>query len=128
MRFMVIVKGCSGEKAPSQEELAEMGRFNEELKKAGVFLELEGLAKPATATRVRFDGKKQVVTDGPFAEAKELVGGFWIWECKSKAEAIEWLKRAPFHDNEVEIREVLEGFGEMFASALREQELAEARA
>ena len=128
MRFMVIVKGCGGEKTPSQEELAKMGRFNEELKKAGVFLELEGLAKPATATRVRFDGKKQVVTDGPFAEAKELVGGFWIWECKSKVEAIEWLKRAPFHDNEVEIREVLEGFGEMFASALREQELAEARA
>jgi hypothetical protein len=105
-----------------------MGRFNEELKKAGVFRELEGLAKPATATRVRFDGEKRVVTDGPFTESKEQVGGFWIWECKSKAEAIEWLKRAPFYDHEVEIREVLEGFGERFASALREQQLAEARA
>src|SRR6185503_16262641 len=95
MKFMVIVKGCSGEHAPSPEFMAAMGKFNEDLKKAGVFVSLEGLAKANTGTRVSFDGKKRVVTDGPFAESKELLGGFWLWKCKSKAEAVEWLKRAP---------------------------------
>ena len=130
MKYMVIVKGCSGEKMPSQEFLAAMGKYNEELKKAGVFLALEGLTKAATGTRVKFNGKKPVVTDGPFAESKELVGGFWLWKCKSKQEAIEWLKRAPFEDADVEIREVLEpkDFAESFARAYRELETAEARA
>src|SRR5262245_16493613 len=108
MRIMVIVKGCSGEKTPSQEALAAMGKFNDELTKAGVLLSLEGLTKPAQATRVKFDGTKRVVTDGPFAESKELIGGYWIWKCKSKQEAIEWLNRAPFDAHEVELREVLE--------------------
>ena len=124
MKFMVIVKGCSGEKTPSQESLAAMGKYNEELKKAGVFVALEGLSKASTGTRVKFDGKKTVVTDGPFAESKELVGGFWLWKCKSKQEAIEWIKRAPFSDHEVEIREVLEpaDFAEQFERAFHEQE------
>jgi hypothetical protein len=127
---MVIVKGCSGEKTPSKEFMAAMGKFNEELNEAGVFLALEGLAPPATGTRVKFAGKKAIVTDGPFAESKELVGGFWLWKCKSKQEAVEWLKRAPFEEAEVEIREVLgpEDFAEHFARAYREQETAEARA
>jgi hypothetical protein len=122
MKFMVIVKGCEEEKTPSQEFLAAMGKYNEELTKAGVLVALEGLAPAFTGTRVRFDGKKPVVTDGPFAESKELVGGFWLWECKSKQEAIEWLKRAPFEDHDVEMREVLEDFAEGFTRALREQE------
>jgi hypothetical protein len=122
MKFMVIVKGCRGEKTPSAESMAAMGKYNEELKKAGVLVALEGLAPASTGTRVKFDGKRTVVTDGPFAESKELVGGFWLWKCKSKQEAIEWLKRAPFEDADVEIREVREGFREGFARALREQE------
>jgi hypothetical protein len=124
MRFMVIVKAgkdCEAGKMPSKEALAAMGKYNEELKKAGVFLELEGLMPADRGARVKFVGKKPVVTDGPFAESKELIGGFWLWECKSKQEAIEWLKRAPFEDNEVEIREVREGFAESFGSALHEQ-------
>src|SRR5215472_13177932 len=108
MRFMVIVNGCQDEKPPTQEFLAAMGKYNEELTRAGVFLALEGLSKASTGTRVRFAGKKPIVTDGPFAESKELIGGYWLWKCKSKQEAIEWLKRAPFEDHEVEIREVLE--------------------
>jgi len=128
MKYMVIVTGCSGEKKPSQEFMAAMGKYNEELKKAGVFLELEGLTKAAAGTRVKFTGQKRVVTDGPFAESKELVGGFWLWECKSKAEAIEWVKRAPFEDALVEIREVQEGFQESFEQACRELETAGARA
>jgi hypothetical protein len=121
---MVIVKGCSGEKTPSKEFMAAMGKFNEELTEAGVLLALEGLAPASTGTRVRFAGKKPIVTDGPFAESKELVGGFWLWKCRSKSEAIEWLKRAPFEDAEVEIREVREpeDFAENFTRALREQE------
>jgi hypothetical protein len=124
MRFMVIVKGCTGEKTPSKEFMAAMGKFNEELTEAGLLLALEGLAPAATGTRVKFAGKKPVVTDGPFAESKELVGGFWLWKCKSKQEAIEWLKRAPFEDAEVEIRAVHEpeDFAEHFTRALREQE------
>jgi hypothetical protein len=124
MRFMVIVKGCDGHKQPSREELAAMGKFNEELTNAGVMLALEGLTPSSQGTRVKFDGKKRTVTDGPFAESKEVLGGFWIWKCKSKQEAIEWLKRAPFEDHEVELREVIdaEDFAGDFARALREHE------
>ena len=120
---MVLVKGCQNENPPTQEFLAAMGKYNEELTRAGVFLALEGLAK-TTVTRVKFEGKKPIVTDGPFAESKEVVGGYWLWKCKSRQEAIEWLKRAPFEDHEVELREVLEpqDFAEGFARALREQE------
>ncbi len=121
MRFMVIVKGCDGEKTPSQEFLATMGQYNEELKKSGVLLAMEVLQPAATGTRVKFTGKKPVVTDGPFVESKELVGGFWLWECKSKQEAIEWLKRAPFEDAEVELREVQEDGADVFTQAYREQ-------
>jgi hypothetical protein len=128
MRFMVIVKGgnkgCEGEKTPRQEFLAAMGKYNEELKKAGVFLELEGLTPATMGTRVKFSGKKPVVTDGPFAESKELVGGFWLWKCQSKQEAIEWLKRAPFEEADVEIREVHEpeNFADLLTRAYQEQE------
>ena len=124
MRFMVIVKGCEGEKLPSKEFMAAMGKYNEELTEAGVLLALEGLHPAPTGTRVKFAGKSRMVTDGPFAESKELVGGFWLWKCKSKQEAIEWLKRAPFEDHEVELRQVheAEDFAENFTRALREQE------
>lgn len=124
MKFMVIVKGCEGEKAPSQDFLAAMGKFNEELAEAGVLLALEGLTPASEGTRVKFAGKKPTVTDGPFAESKELVGGFWLWKCRSKQETVEWLKRAPFEDAEIEIREVREpeDFAEQFKRALRDQE------
>ncbi len=122
MKFMVIVKGCNGEHVPSPDFLAEMGKYNEELKKAGVFLALEGLMPAATATRVSFTGKNQIAIDGPFAESKELVGGFWLWNCRSQEEALDWLKRAPFGSANVEIREVREDFTESFARAYREQQ------
>jgi hypothetical protein len=93
-----------------------MGKFNEELVKAGVMLAGEGLQATSKGARVRFEGKKRTVIDGPFAESKELVAGFWIWQCKSKEEAIEWLKRAPFQEGEVEIRQVFEN--EDFGDAL----------
>jgi len=112
MRFMVIVKANKDSEAgvlPNGEMLAEMGKYNEELVKAGVMLAGEGLQASSKGSRVRFDGKKRTVTDGPFAETKELVAGFWLWQVKSKAEAIEWLKRAPFQDGEeVELRQVFE--------------------
>jgi hypothetical protein len=122
MRFMVIVKASKETEAgrlPTEKELTTMGNFNEELLKAGVMLAGEGLQPSSKGARVRFDksGKKTVI-DGPFAETKELVAGFWLWQCKSKEEAIEWLKRAPFrNDEEVEIRQVFEAadFGENFA-------------
>jgi len=122
MRFMVIVKSSKESEAgrlPTEQELTEMGDFNEELVKAGVMLAGEGLQPSSKGARVRFEknGKKTVI-DGPFAEAKELVGGFWLWQVKSKDEAIEWLKRAPFRNGEeVEIRQVFEAtdFGENFA-------------
>jgi len=128
MRFMVIVKANQESEAgelPSQEVLAEMGRYNEELVKAGVMLAGEGLQASSKGARVRFDGSKRTVVDGPFAETKELVAGFWLWQCRSKEEAIEWLKRAPFREGEVEIRQVFET--EDFAPSdptgeLREQE------
>ena len=122
MRFMVIVKASKDSEAgrlPTEKELTEMGNFNEELIKAGIMLAGEGLQASSKGARVRFEknGKKTVI-DGPFAETKELVAGFWLWQCKSKEEAIEWLKRAPFRNGEeVEIRQVFEAtdFGENFA-------------
>ena len=111
MRFMVIVKASKDSEAgvlPSQELLEAMGKFNEELVKAGVMLAGEGLQASSKGARVRFSGGKKTVIDGPFAETKELVAGFWLWQVKSKQEAIEWLKRAPFEDTEVEIRQVFE--------------------
>ncbi len=128
MRFMVIVKASKELEAgvlPSKEILAAMGKFNEELVKAGVMLAGEGLQASSKGARVRFEGKKRTVIDGPFAETKELIAGFWLWEVKSKEEAIEWLKRAPFDGGtEVEIRQVFEAadFGAEFAPNLREQE------
>jgi hypothetical protein len=112
MRFMVIVKASKESEAailPSQEILAKMTKFNEELVKAGVMLAGEGLHASSKGARVKFNGSQRTVTDGPFAETKELIAGFWIWKVNSKQEAIEWLKRAPFDDGaEVEIRQVFE--------------------
>ncbi|HET6796736.1 MAG TPA: YciI family protein [Gemmatimonadales bacterium] len=127
MRFMVIVKGNPDTEAgvlPKKEELEEMGKFNEELAKAGVMLAGEGLQPSSKGARVRFSGKKRTVIDGPFTESKELVAGFWLWQVRSKEEAIEWLKRAPFQEGEVEIRQVFESedFGEEFTPELRERE------
>jgi hypothetical protein len=126
-RFMVIVKADKNSEAgvlPDQKLLTEMGKFNEELAKAGVMLAGEGLQASSRGARVRFSGGKRTVIDGPFAETKELVAGFWLWQVKSLEEAIEWLKRAPFDDTEVEIRQVFEAedFGEAFTPELREQE------
>jgi hypothetical protein len=127
MRFMVIVKADKDSEAgvlPSTELLAEMGKYNEELVKAGVMLAGEGLQPTSKGARVRFSGNKRTVIDGPFAETKELVAGFWLWQVRSRDEAIEWLKRAPFREGEVEIRQVFEedDFGEQFTPELREQE------
>ena len=111
MRFMVIVKANSDSEAgklPTTQELADMTKYNEELVKAGVMLAGEGLHSSAKGARVRFDGKKRTVIDGPFAETKELVAGFWLWQVKSREEALEWLKRAPFQEGEVELRQVAE--------------------
>jgi hypothetical protein len=111
MRFMIIVKANADSesgKLPTAQELTEMTKFNEELAKAGVMLEGEGLHASAKGARVRFGEGKPKVIDGPFAETKELIAGFWIWSVKSKEEAIEWLKRAPFKEGEVEIRQVFE--------------------
>lgn len=111
MRFMVIVKANKDSEAgilPSKELFAEMGKFNEELTKAGVLLAADGLQASSKGARVRFSGDKCTVTDGPFAETKELIAGYWIWNVNSKADAIEWLKRAPFREGEVEIRQVFE--------------------
>jgi hypothetical protein len=109
---------------PSQKMLEDMGRYNEELVKAGVMLAGEGLAASSKGARVRFEGGKRTVIDGPFAETKELVAGFWMWQVKSKAEAIEWLKRAPFEEGEVEIRPLheMEDFGAEMTPELRAQE------
>src|SRR5262245_46006759 len=127
MRFMVLVKASAESEAgvlPSQELLAAMGKYNEELVKAGVMLAGDGLQPSSKGARVRFDGSRRTVIDGPFAETKELVAGYWIWQCKSMDEAIEWLKRAPFDQDEVEIRRVFEAddFGAEFTPELREQE------
>jgi hypothetical protein len=127
MRFMVLVKADKNSEAgvlPDKKLLTEMGNFNEELVKAGVMLAGEGLQPSSKGARVKFSGGKRTVIDGPFAETKELVAGFWLWEVKSKEEAIEWLKRAPFDETEVEIRQVFEAddFGPEFTPELREQE------
>ena len=128
MRFMVLVKSDpnyeQGE-MPRESDLAAMGAFNEELVKAGVMLAGEGLHPSAKGARVTFGSDKSTtVTDGPFTEAKELVSGFWLWQCKSLDEAIAWLERAPFHDTTVEIRQVFEteDFGPELTPELREQE------
>jgi hypothetical protein len=127
MRFMVIVKADKDSEAgvlPDRKLLAEMGKYNEELAKAGVMLAGEGLHASSKGARVKFSGKQRTVTDGPFSETKELVAGFWLWQVRSKEEAIEWLKRAPFDHEEVEIRQVFEAedFGPEFTPELREQE------
>src|SRR5262249_17378027 len=111
MRFMVIVKANAQSEAgilPDKEIFSAMGRFNEELVKAGVMLAGEGLHASSKGARVRFDGGRRTVIDGPFAETKELIAGFWLWQVRSKEEAIEWLKRAPFQEGEVELRQVFE--------------------
>ena len=128
MRFMIIVKANKDSEAgilPDKKILTEMGQFNEELVKAGVLLAMDGLHASSKGARVRFEGKKRTVTDGPFAETKELIAGYWLWQVKSKEEAIEWLKRAPFDGGtEVEIRQVFEAddFGDALTPELREQE------
>ncbi len=132
MRFMVIVKASNNSEAgvlPSPELLAEMGKFNEELTKAGVLLAAEGVQASSKGARVRFSGMKRTVIDGPFAETKELVAGFWIWKCKSLQEAIEWVKRCPNpipgEEAEIEIRQVFEpeDFGAQFDPELRAAEV-----
>lgn len=127
MRFMVIVKANKDSEAgvlPDEKDLTEMGKFNEELANAGVMLAGEGLHASSKGARVRFEGKKRTVIDGPFAETKELVAGFWVWQVKSKDEAIEWLKRAPFKEGEVEIRQIFENedFGDALTPEVRELE------
>ena len=131
MRFMVIVKADKNSEAgvlPSTELLAQMGRYNEELAKAGVLIAGEGLQPSSKGARVRFSGDKRTVVDGPFAETKELVAGFWILQVRSKEEAIEWVKRAPNPfpgtESEVEIRQIFEAedFGDEFTPELRAQE------
>ena len=111
MRFMVLVKASKDSEAgvlPTKEAFAEMGQFNEQMMKAGVMLAGEGLQASSKGARINYSGEKPVVTDGPFTETKELVAGFWLIQVKSKEEAIEWLKRAPFKEGEVEIRQVFE--------------------
>ena len=128
MRFMVIVKGDQSTEAgnlPSEEIFAAMGKYNEELANAGVMLAGEGLHPTSKGARVKFEGSKRTVTDGPFAEAKELIAGFWIWQVDSKEEAIEWLKRAPFDGGtEIELRQIqeLDEMGAEFTPELKEQE------
>ncbi|WP_430421568.1 YciI family protein [Methylibium petroleiphilum] len=130
MRFMVMIRADRHSEAgemPSQQLLAEMGRFNEELVKAGVMQAGEGLQPSSKGARVRFSGRDRQVIDGPFAETKELIAGFWIWQCASLQEAIDWVKRCPNPmpgDSEVEIRQVFEAddFGAEFTPELREQE------
>ena len=130
MRFMIIVKATKDSEAgvmPSEQLLTEMGKFNEELVKAGVMLAGEGLHPSSKGARVKFSGAKRTVVDGPFAETKELIAGFWLWQVKSKDEAIEWVKRCPNPHNEeteIELRQVFEAedFGPEFTPELREQE------
>ena len=131
MRFMLIVKATKESEAgvmPREELLAEMGKYNEELVKAGVMLAGDGLHPSSRGKRVRFSGGKRTVLDGPFAETKELIAGYWLWQVKSKEEAIEWVKRCPNPmpgtEAEIEIRQVFEAedFGAEFTPELREQE------
>jgi hypothetical protein len=130
MRFMVMIKADKNSEAgvmPSEQLLAEMGKYNEELVKAGVMLAGEGLHPSSKGARVRFSGSKRTVIDGPFSEAKELIAGFWILQVKSKQEAIDWIKRCPNPlegESEIEIRQIFEAedFGAEFTPELREQE------
>jgi hypothetical protein len=128
MRFMVIVKASEESEAgvlPDEKILSAMGKYNEELVKAGVMLAAEGLHPSSKGARVRFEGGKRTVIDGPFSETKELIAGFWLWQVKSKEEAVEWLKRAPFDGGtEIELRQVFEAeeFGANLTPELREQE------
>ena len=131
MRFMIFVKATKNSEAgvmPSQELLAAMMKYNEELVNAGVMLGGEGLQPSSKGARVKFSGSKRTVTDGPFTETKELVAGYWLWQCKSKQEAIEWVKRCPNpmpgEESEIEIRQIFEAedFGDEFTPELRKQE------
>ena len=130
MKFMILVKATKDSEAgimPSEQVLSEMGKFNEELVKAGVMLAGEGLHPSSKGARVRFSGPKRTVIDGPFAETKELVAGFWLWKCKSRQEAIDWVKRCPNPmpgESEIEIRQVFEAedFGAALTPELKEQE------
>jgi hypothetical protein len=130
MRFMILLKADKDTEAgvlPSEELLAEMGKYNEEMVKAGVFLAGEGLQPSSKGARVKFSGEKRTVVDGPFTESKELIAGFWLIQAKSKDEAIEWVKRCPnplLGEAEIEIRQVFEAedFGDEFTPELREQE------
>ncbi|MDQ3696478.1 MAG: YciI family protein [Gemmatimonadota bacterium] len=127
MRFMTLVKADKSSEAgvlPDEKLLTEMGKYNEELVKAGVMLAGEGLQPSSKGARVKFSGGKRTVIDGPFTEAKELIAGFWLIQVKSKEEAIEWVKRVPFDEGEIEIRQVFEAedFGAEFTPELREQE------
>lgn len=127
MRIMMLVKANSDSEAgamPSTEALAEMGRYNEGLMQAGVLLAGEGLHPSAKGARVRYSGSQRTVIDGPFTETKELIAGFWLIQVKSMDEAVEWAKRVPFQDGEVELRRVFEAddFGDEFTPELREQE------
>ncbi len=127
MRFIVMVKANKDSEAgilPTEEQLRDMGKFNDELVKAGVMLAGEGLQASSKGARITYSGNKRTVRDGPFTESKELVAGFWIWQLKNKAEAVEWAKRIPFEEGEVEIRQVFEeeDFGKEFTPELREQE------
>src|SRR5207249_9512094 len=130
MRFMIFVKATKNSEAgvlPDEKLLTAMGKYNEELAKAGVLLAAEGLQPSSKGARVRFSGNKRTVIDGPFAETKEQIAGFWLWQVKSKEEAIEWVKRCPNPfdgESEIEIRQVFEAedFGDEFTPELREQE------
>jgi hypothetical protein len=127
MKVIVFVKANSDSetgKMPDPELFREMGRFNEQLVKAGVMLAGEGLAPSSKGKRVRFTGKQRAVIDGPFAETKELVAGFWIWQVKSMDEAIEWIRRSPFQEGEVELRPIMsvEDFGDALPADVKEQE------
>ena len=128
MRFMVIVKASKESEAgvlPDRKILTDMGKYNEQLSKAGVFLAGEGLHPTSKGKRVKFSGTQRTVIDGPFAETKELIAGYWLWQARSMDEAVEWLKRAPFDGGtEVEIRQVFEAadFGDEFTPELRRQE------
>ncbi len=130
MRFMILIKASKDSEAgtlPDEKLLTAMGKYNEELVKAGVMLAGEGLHPTSKGKRVRFSGAKRTVIDGPFPEAKELIAGFWLWECKSMEEAVDWLKRCPNPHNEdadVEIRQVFEAedFGDALTPELREQD------
>ena len=127
MRIMAIVKASKESEAgvmPTTAELAEMGQFNEALAKAGIILAGDGLKASKEGVRIYYDGSKRTVVDGPFAEAKELIAGYWIWQVKSMEEAVEWAKRAPLKDGQIELRRAFEAedFGEEFTPELREQE------